>query len=131
MSRPITAWVLYDDSCGFCRRWVPRWKATLARRGIGIAPLQTDWVLARLGLDLETASQDLRLVDTSGGQRKGADVYRYAMQRIPWARPLWLLVNLPVLRSLFDLGYRTFARNRHGFSRACGLAGPAPERRVN
>jgi predicted DCC family thiol-disulfide oxidoreductase YuxK len=121
-----SAWVLYDDSCGFCRRWVPFWKETLARRGIRIALLQSEWALERLGLSADEASQDLRLIDERGGLWQGADVYRYAMQRIGWARPLALLVNLPPFREAFDLGYRTFARNRHRFSKACGLRGSAP-----
>jgi predicted DCC family thiol-disulfide oxidoreductase YuxK len=35
-------WILYDDSCGFCRRRVPFWEKTLQKRGFEIAPLQTN-----------------------------------------------------------------------------------------
>ncbi|MET0621143.1 MAG: DUF393 domain-containing protein [Thermoanaerobaculia bacterium] len=126
MPEAPSAWVLYDDSCGFCRRWVPFWRDTLARRGIGIAPLQSEWALARLGILADEASQDLRLIDERGGRWQGADVYRYAMRRIGWTRPLAWLVSLPLLRNAFDWGYRTFARNRHRFSEACGLPGAPP-----
>jgi hypothetical protein len=27
--RGIRGWVLYDDSCGFCRTWVPFWRKTV------------------------------------------------------------------------------------------------------
>jgi hypothetical protein len=49
-------------------------------------------------------------------------VYRHLMRRIWWAYPLFLLTCTPGLRQIFDWGYRTFARNRFGFSSACGLA---------
>ena len=42
--RPPKGWILYDDSCGFCRRWVPFWQNALRRRGFSIATLQDDWV---------------------------------------------------------------------------------------
>lgn len=126
MPDALRAWVLYDDTCGFCRRWVPYWKQTLARRGIGIAPLQSEWALERLGLNAAEAGEDLRLIDEHGRHWNGADVYRYAMRRIGWARPFAILVDLPLFRDVFDWGYRAFARNRHRFSAACGLSGAPP-----
>ncbi len=35
-------WVLYDGACGFCRRWIPFWGATLRNREFEIAPGQRD-----------------------------------------------------------------------------------------
>ena len=67
-----------------------------------------------------------------GRVTRGADVYRDVMRRIWWAYPLFLFSVAPGLRSLFDGGYRAFARNRHRFSRACGLppgASPDPSGR--
>jgi predicted DCC family thiol-disulfide oxidoreductase YuxK len=118
---PVRSWILYDGGCGFCRRWVPFWGPTLARRGIGIAPLQADWVRHRLGLSEEEALSDIRLLHETGGAIRGADVYRYVMRRIGWARPLGWLAGLPLLRTIFDAAYRSFARHRHRFSKACGL----------
>jgi predicted DCC family thiol-disulfide oxidoreductase YuxK len=113
--------VLYDDSCGFWRRWVPFWGPTLRRRGFDVAPLQTGWVRERLGLSGAARIEDLRLLLADGSQVRGADVYRHLMKRIWWAYPLFLLACAPVSRAVFDWGYRTFARNRFRFSRACGL----------
>jgi predicted DCC family thiol-disulfide oxidoreductase YuxK len=115
-------WVLYDDSCGFCRRWVPFWEATLKRRGYKIAPLQATWVRERLGLSQDALLEDLRLLLADGKMVQGADVYRHCMKRIWWAYPLYLLACAPILRQIFDWSYRTFARNRFRFSKACGLA---------
>jgi predicted DCC family thiol-disulfide oxidoreductase YuxK len=117
------AWVLYDGACGFCRRWVPFWKNTLARRGIGIATLQEPWVGERLeakGVAMENLLDDLRiLVDATDELIEGADAYRWAFRRIWWAMPLWLLSVTPGLRRLFDRSYGAFAENRYRVSRAC------------
>ena len=119
-------WVLYDDSCGFCNRWVPFWAGTLSKRGFAIAPLQSEWVVQRLNPLPEDLLIDLRLLLADGSQVCGADVYRYVMRRIWWAYPLYLLSLAPLLSRVFDWGYRTFANNRYRFSRACRLP-PAVE----
>jgi predicted DCC family thiol-disulfide oxidoreductase YuxK len=114
-------WILYDDSCGFCRRWVPFWETALRRRGFDIAPLQADWVRAKLQLSENERLQDLRLLLADGSQICGADVYRYATKRIWWSWPVYLLSVTPGLRNVFDWGYGIFAANRYRVSSACGL----------
>ena len=118
--RPV-GWVLYDDSCGFCRRWIPFWANTLRKRGFDIAPLQSEWVAERLSVPEEDLLFDLRLLLANGGQVRGADVYRHVMRRIWWAYPLYLLSVAPLLRLVFNWAYRTFANNRHRVSHACRL----------
>jgi predicted DCC family thiol-disulfide oxidoreductase YuxK len=122
-SNAVNGWVLYDDSCGFCNRWVPFWSGTLARRGLSIAPLQADWVRSRLSLSEAETVQDLLLLLRDGRLIRGADVYRYVMRRVWWAYPIFLLSVAPAGHWMFDWGYRTFARNRFHVSRACGLQG--------
>ena len=95
-------WILYDDSCGFCRRWIPFWKSTLRRRGFEIAPLQADWIREKLSLSESELLRDLRLLLADGSQICGADVYRYAMRRIWWAWPAYPFSVCPGLRSIFD-----------------------------
>jgi predicted DCC family thiol-disulfide oxidoreductase YuxK len=120
-------WVLYDDSCGFCRRWIPFWRDTLRRRGVEIAPLQSDWVVRRLAVPGEDLLFDLRLLRADGTQVRGAAVYRHVMREIWWAYPLYLLAIAPLLRRVFDWSYRTFANNRYRISRACRMT-PGPVR---
>ena len=117
----VLGWILYDDSCGFCRRWIPFWESTLQRRGFSIAPLQADWVRAKLQLSESELLHDLRLLLADGSQICGADVYRYATRRIWWAWPVYGFSITPGLRNVFDWGYRTFAANRFRVSAACGL----------
>ena len=127
------AWVLYDGACGFCSRWVPFWKGTLAKRRIGIATLQERWVGARLaakGVAADERLDDLRvLVDATGEVVSGADAYRWCFRRIWWAKPLWVLSVAPGCRRLFERAYRTFAENRYRVSSACRLDGSSPRER--
>jgi predicted DCC family thiol-disulfide oxidoreductase YuxK len=118
-------WILYDDSCGICRRWVPFWENALVRRGFDIAPLQADWVRQKLRLNENDLLHDLRLLLGDGEQIQGANVYRYAMRRIWWAYPAYLFSVTPGCRNVFDWGYKTFAAHRHEISRACKLPGNA------
>jgi predicted DCC family thiol-disulfide oxidoreductase YuxK len=114
-------WILYDDSCGICRRWVPFWENTLRARGFEIAPLQADWVRQKLSLNETELVQDLRLLLADGKLISGADTYRYAMKRIWWVYPVYLFSIAPIGRAVFDWSYRKFAANRHRLSEACGL----------
>ena len=116
---PREGWVLYDGDCGFCSRWVPHWRDTLRRRGFDIARLQDDWVIEALGLPIEAATLDIRLLLRNGGQRTGADVYRHVMRRVWWAAPLYIITVLPLFNRLFDAAYRVFADNRYWISRTC------------
>lgn len=126
MNQPI-GWILYDDSCGVCRRWVPFWEKTLQRRGFAIAPLQADWVRQKTGLNETGLMQDLRLLLASGELISGANTYRYAMRRIWWALPIYWFSIAPAGRGIFDFCYRKFADNRLKVSAACGLSRRPPE----
>ena len=125
--RTPAGWVLYDDSCGFCRRWVPFWAATLSKRGFAIAPLQSEWVVKRLNSPSDDLLSDLRILLADGREVRGADVYRYAMRRIWWAYPFYLLSIMPLLRAIFDWSYRAFANNRYHLSRVCRMPGAKPD----
>jgi predicted DCC family thiol-disulfide oxidoreductase YuxK len=120
-NKETTGWILYDDSCGFCRRWIPFWAKTLQRRGFKIAKLQEGWVRERLQLEEKSLVQDLRLLLANGEQIQGADTYRFAMKRIWWAFPVYLFSIAPLGRNIFDWSYRKFATHRHQISRACKL----------
>ena len=126
MSRPTDpsprGWVLYDDSCGFCRSWVPGWAGTLARLGLAVAPLQSEWVGERLAATAQERFGDLWILMADGRQIRGADAYRYVLRGFWWSYPLYLLSVTPLLRQAFNGAYRKFADRRHRFSSACGLS---------
>jgi predicted DCC family thiol-disulfide oxidoreductase YuxK len=121
MKEEIRGWVLYDGACGFCSRWVPSWENTLRKRGFLIASLQADWVAEKFNLSENEVTSDFRLLLAHGEKLAGAAVYRYLMRRIWWATPLYFLSTLPILRDLFNAGYRAFADNRYWISRSCHL----------
>ena len=127
MGEPL-GWVLYDDSCGFCRRWVPFWGDTLRKRGFAVAPLQSEWLREKMTEPQDDLLLDLRLLLAHGRQVRGPDVYRHVMRRIWWAYPFYLLSIAARLRAAFDWSYRTFARNRYRFSRACRLPAVSHEK---
>ena len=114
-------WILYDNSCGLCRRWVSVWEGTLRRRGFAIAPLQAEWVQERLGLDPEKSPDELRLLFADGRQLAGAAAYRHVLQRIWWAWPLYLVSVTPGLRQVFDRACRSIAAKRQRISAACHM----------
>ena len=45
---------------------MPFWSTTLARQGLGFAPLQADWVKARIDMPEEELLADLRLLLATG-----------------------------------------------------------------
>ncbi|MCZ7644984.1 MAG: DUF393 domain-containing protein [Planctomycetota bacterium] len=121
---PKAGWVLYDGTCGICRRFMGLVRGTLERRGFALEPLQAPWVNARLKLTEEELLRDLLLLTADGALYRGADAYLYAMRRIWYAWPAGVLFMLPGLHGLFARAYRWFADNRYRFSGTCAL----PER---
>jgi len=119
----MVAHILYDDTCGFCRRWVPRWKRMLRNRKIGVAPLQAEWVRKRLDISPEELIANIRLIRQDGPDCVGADVYRFVMRRVWWLLPVYVLTVVPIGRQLFNFCYRKFADNRYKISKACRLPG--------
>lgn len=119
--QPPVGWVLYDESCGICRSWVPRWRGTFHRAGFEIAPLQAEWIRTRIGIAEDESLRDFRILFVDGRQCVGADAYRALMRRIWWARPLAWVASIWPISLLFDLAYRCFANNRHRISQACGM----------
>ena len=117
----MRGWILYDGSCGFCSKWVPFWSSTLARQGLGFAPLQADWVKERIDMTDEELLEDLRLLLSTGEVISGPQVYRHVMRRTWWMTPFYLLSITPGLSHLFDWSYRTFADHRYEVSAACRL----------
>jgi predicted DCC family thiol-disulfide oxidoreductase YuxK len=131
MSRALRGWILYDQSCGVCARWVPFWGPWLRRQGYGFRPLQDPWVAQQTGLHVEDLLRDIRLITLDGQVVCGADVYRQVLSSSLWTQPLALFTRAPLLRQAFNGGYRLFARYRYRVSEACGWAPPSAPRQKN
>jgi predicted DCC family thiol-disulfide oxidoreductase YuxK len=118
-------WVLYDGACGFCAWWIPFWRSTIQRCGYEIAPLQCDWVRAKLGPSEPDLDRDILLLLRDGTLVRGADAYIFGMHRVWWSRPLGYLLALSWPRQMTWVFYRWFNRNRFIVSKACRLPPPS------
>jgi uncharacterized protein YqjF (DUF2071 family)/predicted DCC family thiol-disulfide oxidoreductase YuxK len=119
--RDAQGYLLFDGGCGFCSWWISRMSMKLKRIGIASAPLQSSWVEMTLSIPSERIAEDIRLILADGTILSGASVYIYLLKRMRWARPLGLLLGLPLLRSGTWWVYRIFNRNRFVVSRVCKL----------
>ncbi len=117
--KDIAGWILFDDTCGICRRIATLTSTVLRRRGFVVDRLQSGWVGPYFGMSQQDLVKDIRLVRSGGTNVEGADVYRFVMKRIWWAVPLYYLSVVPCFKTIFDMSYRMFADHRHLFSRSC------------
>jgi predicted DCC family thiol-disulfide oxidoreductase YuxK len=106
-------WVFYDAECPFCRRWADRGHDVLSRRGLHLAPLQSEWVRIRLGLNEAEPPTEMKLLLTDGRLFGGADALIQIARFIWWAWPFYLLAQLPGVRPMLRVVYRYIAGNRY------------------
>lgn len=89
--------------------------------GLEPTPLQSPWLPDRTGMSGEELVREVRLLRPDGALINGPEVYRFIMRRTWWLYPAYLVSLVPGARSLFDWGYRSFARHRSLISAVCGL----------
>ncbi len=118
---PRAGWVLYDDGCGFCYRWVHFWESIIARRGFSIKGLHAARDDGSLTIPRESLLDDILVLTTEGQVVSGADAYLFVAQRIWWTWPFYAVFSMPVLNDILWSGYRWFNRNRYRISSRCPL----------
>ena len=119
--RHARGWLFFDVNCGFCTR-IARWLAPiLARRGLGIAPLQDPRVSALLGLSRAELLREMRFVLSDGTQHGGADAVVAVAAEIWWARPLAWVARIPGMMQMLRVGYRWVAARRSCAAESCGI----------
>ena len=128
--RAAQGWVFFDGECEVCQSLVRRFRATLEKRGFGLAPLQDPRVAVLLGLRANELLQEMRVLTPSAEVLGGAQAIAFLAGKIWWAWPLHAVSRLPGMPSLLGAGYRWFAQRRHCVS--CGVSpdvkGAAPAR---
>ncbi|MBN8230754.1 lipase maturation factor family protein [Corallococcus macrosporus] len=112
--RPL---VLFDGDCGFCKRWVARWRQDTGGR-VRFAP-GTGWLRALLGVPKKDMLRAMQLVEPSGRRSSGAEaVFRMLAWSPRWStRAAARLGLLPGVRQVAGAVYSVIAHNRRRASR--------------
>jgi predicted DCC family thiol-disulfide oxidoreductase YuxK len=117
MSKPI---LIFDGDCGFCRRWIERWRGITGDR-IDYAPYQE---AAANFPEISEAEfrASVQLVLPNGKSYSGAEaVFRSLWEARSHRWLLWGYRNIPGVRMLSEAAYRLVAQNRPFFSRLSRL----------
>src|SRR5262249_37436954 len=112
MEKPL---LIFDGDCGFCRRWIQRWKRSALDR-FEIAPYQE--VAAQYPqISAEDFRSSIHLLEPDGKHYRGAEaVFRclsYNPRRAGW---LWLYRHFPGFAVCSEWCYRRVAAHRVFFS---------------
>ncbi len=112
--------LIFDGDCGFCRRWIRRWKSETGD-AVDYAPSQE--VSARFPeIESESFRRSVQLVLPSGEVFEGARAAFGALAQAPRRR--WLLAayqSVPGFAPAAELAYRLIARHRGAASAATRL----------
>src|SRR5215831_14727862 len=122
VSRPV---LIYDGSCGFCRRWVERWRGATGD-AVEYATSQ-DAASRFLQVPRERLADAVAFAEPDGRVTFGAEAVFRALATAPGrAWPLWLYEHAPGVAPFSSLVYRWVARHRPFLSRVSGwLWGPS------
>ena len=103
--------LIYDGECGFCRRWIARWKHSFGDR-VEVAPCQD--VASRFpDMDPARFREAVHLREPDGTWTRGAEAVLRALAAAPgrgW--PLRLYRHVPGFASVSEWVYRLVASNR-------------------
>ena len=121
-TRPV---LVYDGDCGFCRRWVARWRGATAdavdyETSVDAAPRFPE-------IPRERFAQAVVFVDGEGHATFGAEAVFRALATAPGrAGPLWLFEHVPGFAAASNFLYAWVAGHRPLLSRVSGwLWGPS------
>jgi alginate O-acetyltransferase complex protein AlgI len=117
----IADWILYDADCNFCTESAQRFGKIFQQHGFHFLPLQTPWVLDRLGLAPGAPLEEMRVLARDGEDYGGAEAVVFLARKIWWTWPLYALAQLPGIHRLIDRGYRWIAAHRDCNHVACQI----------
>jgi predicted DCC family thiol-disulfide oxidoreductase YuxK len=117
--RHARGWLFFDANCAFCTRFARWLLPILAKRGLGVAPLQDPRVSALLGLTSAELLREMRFLLSDGTQYGGADAAIAIARQVWWARPLVWFSTLPRMMNLLHRMYRWIAAHRNCSAAVC------------
>jgi predicted DCC family thiol-disulfide oxidoreductase YuxK len=103
--------LLFDGDCGFCRKWVGRWKALTGDRVL-YEPYQE--AASRFPeIDPRRFTQSVQLVQPDGEVLQGAEAVFKSLESVIYLRWLtWSYGRVPGFAGLSEWFYRKVAENR-------------------
>ena len=122
-ARPV---LIYDGDCGFCRRWVERWRGAT---GEAIEYATSAEAAPRFqAIPRERFAEAVVLVEPDGRVTFGAEAVFRALATAPGrAWPLWTYEHVPGVAAASSFVYAQVASHRPALSRVSGwLWGPSP-----
>ena len=105
-------WIFYDGDCPLCTGIVDKFGRMLRRRGFELLPLQTPWVMNKLGLKPGAPLDEMKLM-TARTIYSGHHAFAQLARRIWWGWPLFAISKLPGMNAILKRGYRWIADHRH------------------
>jgi predicted DCC family thiol-disulfide oxidoreductase YuxK len=116
-SAPVKPVMLFDEDCGFCRRWIARWQ-DFTGDTVEYIPYQDPSVAQRFPeLVPERMAEAVHLVAATGDVFRGAEAV-FRTLAIPRERhwTVWAYQRLPGFASVSEFFYGLVARHRMFFS---------------
>lgn len=108
--------LIYDGDCGFCRRWIERWRSRSKDR-VDFAPYQKVHS-AYPEISVEDFKRSAQFIDEDEKVLSGAaGIYKTLSYIRGWGWLNFLYQRLPGFAALSEWGYRVVASNRMFFSR--------------
>ncbi|MFZ5469505.1 MAG: lipase maturation factor family protein [Myxococcota bacterium] len=102
--------LVYDGECGFCRRWIDRWRVTVGEH-IDFAPYQE--VHARFPqVPREDFARAVHFIEDGRITHGAQAVFRALSQGSRGQKLLWAYERVPLFASVAELFYRFVARHR-------------------
>lgn len=102
--------LIYDASCGFCRKWVGRLKRWDRREVIRLLPLDDPAATTLAGRSVEELQQAAHIVTPEGRVFAGAAAMREALRYVPFGWAPRAALSLPGALPVAERMYRWIAR---------------------
>jgi len=118
-SRHARGWLFFDADCKFCTRIARTIAPILAKRNLGVAPLQDPRVGELLGMTPQELLREIRFLHCDGHHFGGADAVVELAKEIWWWRPLIWLSKIPGMMRILRAGYRWVAAQRSCAAEQC------------
>jgi predicted DCC family thiol-disulfide oxidoreductase YuxK len=111
--------MLYDQDCGFCRRWIARWQGFTGDR-VDYEPYQS--AAERFPeIPREDFANAVHLIEPSGAHTRGAEAVFRALAHGGRRWPLALYHHVPGFKSISEGTYTAVARQRTAATRVTDL----------